>query len=104
MAPDGARAFLAKCAPARQDRAAVRAPGRAGRGGFEAAKVVVSGAGAFTGDHARTDRLFGGARLAEHPAFPRADLAPEHLAALACPRISDPHPRDLEQLLGVVLS
>src|SRR4051794_18744313 len=67
----------------------------------EPSVVVVGGARPLGGDHARPDRVLGGARGAEDLALPRLDDALEHLAALACLRVGDPHARDAEALLGV---
>src|SRR6478609_4712403 len=67
------------------------------------AEVVVSGAGALRGHHARANRRFGCAGGAEHLALPRLDDTLEHLAALACLGVGDPHSWHLELALRVEL-
>src|SRR5215213_4503813 len=67
----------------------------------EAPVVVIGGAGALRGDHARPDRVLGSARGAEHLALPWLDDALEDLAALACLRVRDAHSGDREAALRV---
>src|SRR3954465_11093782 len=67
----------------------------------EAAVVVVGGAGPLRRDHARADRVLGGAGGPEHLALPRLDDALEDLAALARLGVGDTNTGHLVAHLGV---
>src|ERR1700726_2157959 len=67
------------------------------------AEVVVRGAGAFGGHHARADRRLRRASGAENLALPRLENAFEDLAALAGLGVGDADARYGEHLLRVVL-
>src|SRR3954453_21206127 len=67
----------------------------------EAAVVVVGRAGTLRRDHARADRVLGGAGRPEDLALPRLDDALEHLAALAGLGVRHAHARRGEAALGV---
>src|SRR6266496_6782587 len=65
------------------------------------AVVVISGARALRGHHARADRRLRRARGSEHLALPWLEHALEYLAALARLGVGDAHAWHVEEPLGV---